>query len=197
MKQYNRRLKPKNQKGTLLRLISYLGHSKILLLFVILASITSTLAALYGAYSISPLITTIQKGLNNVLSKEAMYQELILRLSFLAVIFTVQVLTSLFSQRMMVKISQRTVRQLRSDMFDNMLKMKVSYHDQNTYGDLMSRFTNDIDLVGEGLNTAAASIVINIFTLAGTIVVMIFLSPILAAVTLTILPFLSIMEDGL
>ena len=193
MKQYNRRLKPKNQKGTLLRLISYLGHSKILLLFVILASITSTLAALYGAYSISPLITTIQKGLNNILSKEAMYQELILRLSFLAVIFTVQVLTSLFSQRMMVKISQRTVRQLRSDMFDNMLKMKVSYHDQNTYGDLMSRFTNDIDLVGEGLNTAAASIVINIFTLAGTIVVMIFLSPILAAVTLTILPFLSIM----
>ena len=157
------RSKPKNQKGTLLRLLSYLNESKFLLMIVVLASVASTLAGLYGAYSISPLITIIEKGLKGTLSRDAMFSQLIRLLSFLAVIFTVEVLTTLFSARMMVKISQRTVRKLREDMFNQMLKMKVQYHDTNTHGDLMSRFTNDIDLVSEGLDTAAASIIINIF----------------------------------
>ncbi|NLC54991.1 MAG: ABC transporter ATP-binding protein [Erysipelothrix sp.] len=185
--------RPRDQKGTLMRLISYLGESKTLLFFVVLASIASTLAGLYGAYSISPLITTIEHGIKGILSREAMFSELFARLSFLAVIFVLEVLTTLFSERTMVKISQRTVRKLRADMFDNMLKMEVGYHDTNTHGDLMSRFTNDIDLVGEGLNTAAASIIINIFTLAGTIVVMFYLSPTLSLVTITLLPLLSLM----
>lgn len=185
--------KTKDQKGTLLRLLSYLNESKVLLIFVILASIISTLAGLYGAYSISPLITILEHGLKGTLSRADMFNQLILKLSFLAIIFTVEVFTTLFSERMMVKISQRTVRKLRSDMFDNMLKMKVQYHDTNTYGDLMSRFTNDIDLVSEGLSTAAASIVINIFTLVGTIVVMFYLSPTLSVVTIVLLPFLSLM----
>ena len=136
--------KPKNQKRTLLRLISYLNESKILLFFVVLSSVLSTVAGLYGAYSISPLISIIEKGLKGTLSIDAMFKKLIILLSLLAVIFAVEVLTTLFSERMMVKISQRTVRKLRADMFDNMLKMEVEYHDTNTYGDLMSRFTNDI-----------------------------------------------------
>ncbi len=185
--------KPKDQKGTLLRLISYLGESKILLFFVVLASIASTLAGLYGAYSISPLITIIQGGLTGTVTRNVMFSQLIAKLSLLAVIFLIEVLTTLFSERMMVKISQRTVRKLREDMYNNMLKMKVGYHDRNTYGDLMSRFTNDIDLVGEGLNTAAASIIINIFTLVGTIFVMFYLSPTLFLITVVLLPLLSIM----
>lgn len=185
--------KPKNQKRTLLRLISYLNESKILLFFVVLASVLSTVAGLYGAYSISPLISIIEKGLKGTLSIDAMFKKLIILLSLLAVIFAVEVLTTLFSERMMVKISQRTVRKLRADMFDNMLKMEVEYHDTNTYGDLMSRFTNDIDLVSEGLSTAAASIVINILTLVGTIVVMFYLSPFLSLVSMLLLPLLTIM----
>lgn len=185
--------KIRDQRGTLLRLISYLRDSRVLLFFVILASIISTLAGLYGSYSISPLITIIEKGLNGTLTRSAMFTQLVNLLSFLAVIFATEVLTTLFSERMMVKISQRTVKKLRSDMFDNMLKMEVKYHDNNTYGDLMSRFTNDMDLVSEGLNTAAASIVINIFTLVGTILVMFYLSPILSLISLLLLPLLTIM----
>ncbi len=190
-------LKPKDQKGTLLRLISYLGESKILLFFVILASIASTLAGLYGAYSISPLITIIEKGLKGLTTSEQMYSDLLIKLTFLAGVYVVQITTALYSSRMMVKISQRTIRKLRENMFDTMLKMEVGYHDKNTHGDLMSRFTNDIDLVGEGLNTAAASIVINIFTLLGTIVVMFFLSPTLSLITIILLPLLSLMAKAI
>ena len=185
--------KSKDQKGTLIRLISYLNESKFLLLLVILASVASTVAGLYGAYSISPLITILESGLKGTVSRSVMFDQLILKLSFLAIIFATEVVMTLFSARMMVKISQRTVRKLRADMFDQMLKMEVSYHDTNTHGDLMSRFTNDIDLVSEGLNTAAASIVINIFTLVGTVLVMFYLSPTLSLVTMVLLPLLTLM----
>lgn len=185
--------KAKNQQQTLMRLISYLGDSKFLLLLVIIASIISTLGGLYGSYAISPLIETIKAGLEGSLTRTEMFSDLGLRLVVLAIVFAVEILTALFSARMMVKISQRTVQNIRKEMFDHVLRMEVRYHDINTDGDLMSRFTNDIDLVSEGLNTAAASIIINIFTLIGTVVVMFFLSPTLSVITLLILPFLSLM----
>ena len=185
--------KPKNQKKTLMRLIAYLGQSKIALMFVIVASVIATLGGLYGAWAIKPLIDTIGFGLTGEITKEVMAQTLILQLLILALIYFVEVVMTFFSTRMMVRISQKTVETIRKDMFERVLRMDVVHHDANSHGDLMSRFTNDIDLVGEGLNTAAASIIINVFTLLGTIVVMISISPILSAVTLFILPFLSLL----
>ncbi len=185
--------KPKNQKATLMRLIAYLGQSKIALLFVIIASVIATLAGLYGSYAIKPLIDSITQGFDGTITYEVMGKTLLLQLSILAVIFIVEIGMTFFSTRMMVKISQKTVETIRKDMFERVLRMSVVHHDANSHGDLMSRFTNDIDLVGEGLNTAAASIIINVFTLLGTIVVMISISPILSAVTLMILPLLSLL----
>lgn len=185
--------KPKNQKATLMRLIAYLGQSKIALLFVIIASVIATLAGLYGSYAIKPLIDSITQGFAGTITYEVMGKTLLLQLSILAVIFIVEIGMTFFSTRMMVKISQKTVETIRKDMFERVLRMDVVHHDANSHGDLMSRFTNDIDLVGEGLNTAAASIIINVFTLLGTIVVMISISPILSAVTLMILPLLSLL----
>lgn len=187
--------KPKDQKKTLGRLISYLGESKVLLTVVIIASVLSTLGGLYGAYAISPMIQIIQNALNGVITRNMMIEQLGVQILVLAVIFTIEVATMYLSARLMVKISQRTVETIRKEMFSHVLRMKVSHHDANAHGDLMSRFTNDIDLVGEGLNTAAASIIINVFTLIGTIIVMFMLSPILTVLTLVIIPLLSLMSN--
>lgn len=187
--------KPKDQKKTLGRLISYLGESKVLLTVVIIASVLSTLGGLYGAYAISPMIQIIQNALNGVITRNMMIEQLGVQILVLAVIFAIEVATMYLSARLMVKISQRTVETIRKEMFSHVLRMKVSHHDANAHGDLMSRFTNDIDLVGEGLNTAAASIIINIFTLIGTIIVMFMLSPILTVLTLIIIPLLSLMSN--
>ncbi|CAM4288104.1 ABC transporter ATP-binding protein [Erysipelothrix aquatica] len=187
--------KPKDQKKTLGRLISYLGESKVLLTVVIIASVLSTLGGLYGAYAISPMIQIIQNALNGVITRNMMIEQLGVQILVLAVIFAIEVATMYLSARLMVKISQRTVETIRKEMFSHVLRMKVSHHDANAHGDLMSRFTNDIDLVGEGLNTAAASIIINVFTLIGTIIVMFMLSPILTVLTLVIIPLLSLMSN--
>ena len=71
-----------------------------------------------------------------------------------------------------------------------MMKMEMKYHDQSTHGDLMSRFTNDLELVSEGLNSTASSLVINFLTLMGTMILMFLLSPQLALISLVILPLL-------
>ena len=182
--------KPKDQKKTLRRLLSYLGKNRSLMLMIVIASVVSTLGGLYTSYAISPLINTLQKGINGDVTYAMMMKELVTSLTFLAIVVAVEIAAMLFSDRMMVKVSQRTVEMIRKDMFDHIMKMKVVYHDRNSYGDLMSRFTNDIDLVSEGLNTAAVSIVINTMTLVGTIVVMFFLSPFLSLVTLVTVPIL-------
>jgi ATP-binding cassette, subfamily B, multidrug efflux pump len=186
--------KPTSQMQTLGRLLVYLGHSKLMLFVVIVLSALSTLAALYGSYALSPVITIIENGLKGVISRSEVTTQMTLMLVFLSFIYAAEVVMSYVASKLMLIISQRTVFSIRSDMFSRMLRMDVKYHDMNTHGDLMSRFTNDVDLVTEGLSSAAASIVINIMTLFGTIVYMIILSPVLSLLTLGILPLLTLMS---
>lgn len=187
--------KPKDQNKTLRRLIAYLGQSKGPLLLVIIASVLATLAGLYGSYAIKPLIDLIEQGFLGNISRSQMQSSMMVQLLILVVVFVVEIGMTLFSSRLMVIISQRTVETIRKDMYSRMLRLEVKYHDQHAHGDLMSRFTNDIDLVGEGLNTAAASIVINLFTLIGTVVVMVSINALLSVVTMIILPLLSLMAN--
>lgn len=180
----------KDKKTTLRRLLSYLSDSKMLLTLVILASIISTFASLYGAYAISPIIKIITSSLKGTLTVDEALAKISYRLIILAVIFAVEIGMTIFSSRKMVLISQQAVRKMREDMYDQMMKMEMKYHDQSTHGDLMSRFTNDLELVSEGLNSTASSLVINFLTLMGTMILMFLLSPQLALISLVILPLL-------
>ncbi|NMB18102.1 MAG: ABC transporter ATP-binding protein [Erysipelothrix sp.] len=186
--------KPKNQKETLKRLLAYLGQNKMMLFVVIVLSALSTLAGLYTAYAISPVITIIEQGVKNVVPRDQVTVMLLRQLAILAFIYVAEILMSYLAARMMMTISQRTVYNIRREMFEHMLRLDVRYHDANSHGDLMSRFTNDVDLVQEGLSTAAASMVVNAMTLVGTIAYMIYLSPILSLVTLGIIPLLTLMS---
>ena len=118
---------------------------------------------------------------------------LLRQLAILAFIYVAEILMSYLAARMMMTISENSL-QYSTEMFEHMLRLDVRYHDANSHGDLMSRFTNDVDLVQEGLSTAAASMVVNAMTLVGTIAYMIYLSPILSLVTLGIIPLLTLMS---
>lgn len=186
--------KPKNQRETLFRLLKYLGKSKITMLVVIIASALSTLGGIYGSYAISPIISIIESGLNNTISRSEVTRLLSGQLVILMTIYILEIASSYISQRLMVKISQKTVREIRREMFSRTLRMDIRNHDVHTHGELMSRFINDVDLVTEGLNSAAASLVINALSLVGTLFAMFMLSPILTVVTIVILPLLSLMS---
>ena len=118
--------KPKDQKKTLRRLLSYLGKNRSLMLMIVIASVVSTLGGLYTSYAISPLINTLQKGITGDVTYAMMMKELVTSLTFLAIVVAVEIAAMLFSDRMMVKVSQRTVEMIRKDMFDHIMKMKVA-----------------------------------------------------------------------
>lgn len=186
--------KPKDQKGTLLRLLKYLGQNKTMLLVVIILSGLSTLGGLYTAYAISPVVSIIELGVKGLMPRDQVTLALINKLIFLAFIYVIEIAMSYYAARLMTKISQRTVYTIREEMFGHMLRLDVKYHDLNAHGDLMSRFTNDVDLIQEGLSTAAASMVVNAMTLVGTVIYMIYLSPTLSIVTLLVIPLLSLLS---
>ena len=85
--------------------------------------------------------------------------------------------------RIMVHVAQHTVAALRQDLFNRLQQLSVSYYDRHQSGDLMSRFTNDIDTVSEMLNSSFASIISNVLTFVGTVVMMIVLNPWLTLIT--------------
>lgn len=172
--------KPKNIKQTLLRLWSYLNKYKILLFIVFILVIVNTLSTLLGSYMLRPLVNNyIEKGNLVGLAKG---------LVVMALIYLIGVIATYFQARVMIGISQKTIYDLRTDLFDKMQHLPVKYFDTNTHGDLMSRFTNDVDTVSDALNNTITQLFSGIISLSGTLILMITISPILTILTLFIVP---------
>lgn len=172
--------KPKNIKQTLLRLWSYLNKYKILLFIVFILVIVNTLSTLLGSYMLRPLVNNyIEKGNLVGLAKG---------LVVMALIYLIGVIATYFQARVMIGISQKTIYDLRTDLFDKMQHLPVKYFDTNTHGDLMSRFTNDVDTVSDALNNTITQLFSGIISLSGTLILMLTISPILTILTLFIVP---------
>lgn len=172
--------KPKNIKQTLLRLWSYLNKYKILLFVVFILVIVNTLSTLLGSYMLRPLVNNyIEKGNLVGLAKG---------LVVMALIYLIGVIATYFQARVMIGISQKTIYDLRTDLFDKMQHLPVKYFDTNTHGDLMSRFTNDVDTVSDALNNTITQLFSGIISLSGTLILMLTISPILTILTLFIVP---------
>ena len=91
----------------------------------------------------------------------------------------------------MLEASQRALVRLRADLFDKLQSLPVRYFDTHAAGDIMSRFTNDIDTVGEMLNTTLIQIISGSITILGTIILMFYTSPVLGTITVIAAPLLT------
>ena len=171
--------KPANMFKTLGRLFSYLMKYKFSLLFVLIFMLISAFALVSGSYFLKPIINDyIIPGDFIGLAKI---------LSILVVIYIAGALSSYGYGRIMIHVAQRTVKDIRNDLFSKMQKMPVSYFDWNPNGSLMSLYTNDVDNLSETLNSSLTNIVSSAITFIGIIVMMVILNPILILVTLAFL----------
>ena len=168
--------KPKNAKKTIGTLLTYIGRSKFLLLFVALCVVLNSLCSILGSYLLKPLI--------NDCIVPGDTQRLIKMLALMALVYVTGALLSFTYARIMVRVSQRTTHAIRQDLFTKMQRLPLSYFDTHTHGDLMSRFTNDVDAVTEILNNGLISLVSNVVTFTGIVAVMLTLNPVLFLVTL-------------
>ena len=171
--------KPKDLRGTLGKLMGYLGRYKALLVIVVVLLVISSACSVAGSYLIKPLINDyILPGDFIGLAK---------MLCVMGGVYAVGALCSYGYARIMVHVAQNTVAKLRADLFNKMQKLPLKFFDTHTHGELMSRYTNDIETVSEALNNSFASLISCSLTFLGTVAMMIVLSPILTAVTFLML----------
>lgn len=171
--------KPKDLKGTLAKLMRYLGRYKAALCLVAVLLVISSACTVGGSYLIKPLIN------DYILPGD--FPGLAKMLAFMGCVYVVGAACSFGYARIMVHVSQNTVAKIRSDLFDRMQSLPLKYFDTHTHGELMSRYTNDIETVSEALNNSFGSLISCTLNFVGTIAMMIVLSPLLTGITFIML----------
>lgn len=171
--------RPKNMKQTLGRLMSYLGKYKFALIVVCFLIIINSISMVAGVFFLKPIIN------NYILPGD--FVGLAKMLVVLGCVFLVGALSSFGYARIMVHIGQKSVQQIRTDLFNKMQTLPIKYFDSHTHGDLMSLYTNDIESISEALNNSVANVISSAFLFVGVVVMMITLSPILAIITFIML----------
>ncbi len=193
--------KPKNTKATIGRIFSYIRNDVPMLIIVMICVLTNTVCSLAGSYLLRPIINNLGTSAAEYLSAatpalanevfEQGVAALFRGLLLMATVYMFSVVCSYAQSRIMVTISQRAIRNMRNDLFGKMQELPIRYFDTNNHGDLMSRFTNDLDAVGEMLNNTIPQIISAVITLVGTLFLMFYTNWILAVVTIVAVPLLS------
>ena len=171
--------KPKDLRGTLKKLMAYLGRYKALLAVVVVLLCLSSACTVGGSYLIKPLIN------DYILPGD--FPGLARMLGIMAAVYVTGAVCSFGYARIMVHVSQGAVAQIRSDLFDHMQALPLKFFDTHTHGELMSRYTNDIETVSEALNNSFGSVVSCVLNFTGTIVMMLVLSPVLTLITFAVM----------
>ncbi|WP_413079635.1 ABC transporter ATP-binding protein [Solibacillus isronensis] len=175
-------VKPKNQKETLLRIWSYLRIQKVELISVVIFVIISTLLSLVGPFLIGK---TIDDYIVKLDVPGAIRMALIL-----AGVYIASSLLTWLQTFVMIRVSQKTIRRLRKQLFEQYQSLPLAFYDKRQQGDLMSRMTNDIENLNAALSQSVIQIVSSFLTIVGTAFALFYLDWRLALVTLIIIPLI-------
>lgn len=172
--------KPLAGKKTFLRLAGYLTHDRLLLAVIGLLILINIAASLTGSYMLRPIIN------NYIIPGD--WHGLVRTLLLLAGIYLTGVAALYVEYRLLNTIGQNTVARMRTDLFRKMEHLPVSYFDTHQTGDLMSRYTNDIDRISDALTDSLSDMLSSALTVIGIFCLMLVISPVLTLVTLVTVP---------
>ncbi|NJP38529.1 ABC transporter ATP-binding protein [Alkalicoccus luteus] len=171
-------------KGTLKRVWGYLAVHRAKLILVTLMIALSSAMALTG-----PLLVGLSIDTFLVDGDLSWIGYMLIALAVVYIVHSVSVFLQHF---WMVAVAQKAVYTIRTDLFDHLQRLPVPFFDRRQQGDLMSRLTNDIDNISNTLNSSVIQIIQSVLTLGGILIVMLYLSPLLTVLTLTIVPMMVI-----
>ena len=175
--------KPKDTKGALLRLISYLGDFRITIVVILVMCLGSNILSLLGPSFAGKAINEAAAGQGAVNFANVYHYAGIMLICYLtssAVTLAINVT--------MVRTSRLVAAKMREDVFAKLMKLPVGYFDRNQAGDIISRVSYDVDVISTCLATDVVSILTSIVTVVGSLFMMIYISPILALISLVTLP---------
>lgn len=174
--------KTKNMKGTLKRIWGYMAMEKGLFIMVMVMLVISSLLSLIGPYLMGVAVDGVISNISGT--------ELIKMLVWLILIYFFQSGAVFFQNYWMIGIAQNVVYTMRNHLFSHLQRLPISFFQKRQHGELMSRLTNDMENVSRTLNGAVIQVVTSTLTLVGTILMMLWLSPLLTVLTLLIVPAL-------
>jgi ATP-binding cassette subfamily B multidrug efflux pump len=174
--------KPRDSGQVIRRLWAYLRRHSGRLLVVFFLVVVNTGTTVGGSYLLRPIINQYILPHN--------WPGLIHMLFLLLGIYLAGAVAMALQSRLMVVVAQRTVSDIRADLFGKLQSLPLRFFDTHGHGDLMSRFTNDMDNVSDSLNNSVTQIFSSGITLTGILVLMLYISPMLTLVTLVIVPLM-------
>lgn len=153
--------RPKNLKRTVLKLMGYMGNHKFLLLLVAVLVSVSASAGLVGTYMLKPIVNQyIVPG-----DVEGLFKAV----AFTGMIYLCGVAAAYGYTQTMVVAAQKIIYEIRRDLFNHIQSLPLKYFDTRTHGDIMSRFTNDVDTISDAFNNSFAMIVQSFIQIVGTL----------------------------
>ena len=212
--------KPKNMGNTVKRLLGYVGKYKGRLILVLVCMILTTVSSLCAGYLIAPIINRITIAVNpdyvldpspleiaadkvieafastpfisalmvNAAAEVSVY--VLAALIILGTVYSISALGSYIQGRLMLSVSLNSIQAIRDDLFKALQKLPVRYFDSHPTGEIMSRFTNDVDNIDVMLNNSLTSIVSGVITLVGTFIFMLTTNIWLTIITVVFMPLL-------
>ena len=182
--------KAKDFKGTIKKLVRYMSIYKIQMLFVLIFAVGGTIFNILGPKILGKATTEIFNGLvSRVSGTGGMDFEKIGRILLLTLgLYGVSAVFSFIQGYIMTGISQKTTYRFRKAISEKINRMPMSYFDKMTYGEVLSRVTNDVDTLGQSLNQSATQMITSVTQMVGVLIMMLSISPLMTLVALLMLP---------
>ena len=182
--------KAKDFKGTMKKLMAYLGTFKVAILVVMLFAIGSTIFTIVGPKILGNATTEIFNGLVSKVSGGAGidFDKIAKILLTVLALYGVSALFSYIQGFIMTGVSQKLTYRMRKEISEKINRMPLNYFDTMTHGEVLSRVTNDVDMLSQSLNQSATQIITSFTTIIGVLIMMLSISPMMTLIALLILP---------
>ena len=182
--------KAKDFKGTMKKLLQYLGAYKISIVAVIIFAIGSTVFNIIGPKILGRATTEIFKGLVRKVSGGSGidFTKIGKILGMLLVLYLCSALFSFIQGYIMTGVSQKLTYRMRKEISEKINRLPMNYFDKMTHGEVLSRITNDVDTLSQSLNQSATQVITSVATIIGVLIMMLSISPLMTLTALLLLP---------
>lgn len=182
--------KAKDFKGTIKKLVSYLGAYKIAVFFVMIFAAASTIFNIWGPKILSKAITELFNGLIKKYqgTGDINFEKIGGILLFMLALYGVASLFGIIQGWIMSTISQKITYRIRKEISEKINRMPMNYFESRTTGEVLSRITNDVDTLGQSLNQSLTQLITSTFTIVGVIVMMLSISVKMTGIAILIVP---------
>ena len=182
--------KPKDFKGSSKKLIKYLGKYWIAIVIVMIFAAASTVFSVAGPKVMGKATTALAEGLMDKISGTGGidFDYIAKVLLFTLGLYIISAVFMFIQGLIMTNITQKTCYRMRKEIVEKINRMPMKYFESRTYGEVLSRITNDVDTLGQSLNQSITQVITSVATLIGTLVMMFSISPLMTIISIVILP---------